>query len=194
MKKENKFYHNEWRSSKTKKTYRKPKKFLVYIPEIQERIYKESKKVILRKIKEYNKGRKTGRIVKATIFGSFLHKEMGMYWAKYMDIRYGSDVDVFCVTEQGFKKPNGWKLTSAKSHSTEYQVDTVENYIEEIEKKTGAPTHPINLLIFTPGEHSYKFAKERLPIDEKSSRKRGFKVETVFLDRKGYGKIKKELK
>ena len=193
MKKESSLYNREWRDSKSGKIYRKPKKFLVYIPEIQKKIYEESKKAIVRRVKEYNKGRKKGRIVKVTLFGSFLYGEMGVYWERYQDIRYGSDIDMLCITEDGFKKPKSWKLNTKRMHSTEYQVDAAENYVEEIGRKKDAPVHPINFLIYVPGRDDYEAALERLPIDEKSSKKRGFKVETVFLDKKRYAKLKRLL-
>jgi hypothetical protein len=192
MKKESKLYNREWRDSRSGKTYRKPKKFLIYIPEIQDKIQKEARKAILKRIKEYNAGKKIGRIVKVTIFGSFLHKEMGLYYEKYQDIRYGSDIDMLCIVEDGFRKPRNWKLNTVRSHSTEYQVDAAENYVEEINKKKDAPVHPINFLIHILGKNNYEAALERLPINEKISMKRGFKVDTVFLDKKRYDKLRGE--
>lgn len=168
----------------------KPEKTIVYDKVLQEKLYNEIKRVVIGIIETYNESIKSGRIVKANVFGSILHRKMGLYKERYENKRYGSDVDLICVAEPGFKAPKEWKINEERKHSIEYQVDSAENYIKEIKKKKDAPIHPINFLIFIPGKYDYESAKKWTGIDEVDSKKRGFLVETWFLDKDNFNKMK----
>ena len=174
------FYEKAWKDKKTGKVYRKPKKFLIYVPEIQEKIHEEAKKAVLKEIKKYNKGKKTGRILKAVAFGSSVHRKLGIYWERYQSIRYGSDIDLLVLVEPGFNPPKTWKLNTERSHSTEYNMGKAEDYMPEIHKKKDAPIHPINFLVHIPNKHDTEEAKKRLPVNISDSKMKGFKVEVWF--------------
>ena len=180
MKNENLLYETAWTDKKTGKVYRKPKKFLIYVPEIQEKIYQGAKKAVVKEIKKCNSRKGSGKILKAVAFGSSVEKEIGMYYEKYQDIRYGSDVDLLVHVGEGFKPPKRWKLNAERSHSTEYNVDRVEKYVLEVKKMGGIPVHPINFLIHLPEKHDVAAAKQRLPVDFAASKKKGFPVEVWF--------------
>jgi hypothetical protein len=191
MKEHNRFYQKLYTDKKTGKTYYKPKKFLIYTKDIQEELYKKGKEAAIRIIKKYNSQHKTGKIIKGNAFGSFLHRNMGVYWTDYKKDRLGSDIDVACIVEKGFKVPSSWK----KVGDFQYIVDLLDKYIPEINiVKKKIPFHPINFLIFEQGRKDFKIIRNWIAIDEKHSKKLGYPVETWFFDKKRFNKIKGELK
>jgi hypothetical protein len=187
----NRFYEKLYKDKKTGKTYYKPKKFLIYTDNIQKELYKFGKLKAIRAIKRYNSGRSKGRIVKANAFGSFLHRKMGVYWTDYKKVRLGSDIDLACIVEKGFKAPSNWK----KIGDWQYITDSLDKYIPEINiVRKKIPFHPINFIIFEVGRNDFNIVKNWIALDESYSKKKGYLVETWFFDKKRFNKIKGELK
>lgn len=174
---------------------RKPKKYLIYLPDIQERIYRAAKKISLYAIKKYNLLKKKGRIIKANAYGSIVRNEIGIYNKRYNILkgkkRYGSDIDLVIIAEKGFKAPRSWKyIKSYKDWYDEYTIGTIDKYIPEVPKKENYPMHPINFIIMIPGIHNLKDSREFIGVDEKFSRKKGFKVETWYINGQAFKRIK----
>lgn len=163
--------------------YIKPKKRFFYDKNMQRKIYLVSKRVVIDIIKEYNKTHVGGKILKANIFGTIARGEMGVYVRKYAKKRYGSDIDVVCIVQKNFRAPRSWHFMNNWGGFDEYTVDTVERHILELGEKRDLPIHPIKFLIFVPGKHNLKHAKEYSGIDERSSRRRGWPVHTWFRNR-----------
>ena len=152
----------------------KPKKETIYDKEMQDRIYKTVKKIVLKIIKN------TPGIIKANAFGTIVRKEIGVYEKKYKNKRYGSDIDIACLTEKNFKAPKNWKLVHKWKGFDEYNVGSVENYIRELGKKE-LPIHPIKFLIIIPERHDYEDAKKWAGIDEEYCKKHKWPVENWFI-------------
>jgi len=163
--------------------YKKPKKRFVYDKDIQRKIYSVSKKVVVDDINEYNRIHPKGRIIKANIFGTISRGEMGVYVRKYANKRYGSDIDVVCLVEEKFKAPKSWHFMNNWGGFDEYMVDTVERHLPELGERKDLPLHPIKFLIFVPGKHDIKLAKQYSGIDERHSRRNGWPVHTWYVDK-----------
>jgi hypothetical protein len=175
-------YSNIWKDEVSKKIYKKPRKIAIYIPEIQEEAYKIAKQIVIQKMKEYNKNRKVGRIIRATTFGSVLYRNLGIYCREYKGLRLGSDIDVLCVANKGFKAPKSWKVVVKRGHYSEFEVDRLENHIPLIEKKKIA-VNPIHFIIFIPGVNNRELAEKFMPVDVAKSRKKGLKIENWYIDK-----------